>query len=384
MQPNQEKPESWFQRHPKKTLFCVTVFSVLLIGIAAEKILEYRNHRQGIFLETERRYVKLREYRPLTRMNLSFPAEYRPFTDNVFTGKYQVDIDADGFIRPSRRYPHPDLTLVFLGGSTTECMFMQAENRFPFVVGTLLEKQTGLKVNSYNGGLSGNNSLHAIDLLVNKVIPLRPKVVVFMENINDLSTLVYEQTYWSRNTVRSPIETLHKVKLVGKLLKEILIPHLNKAYTDLKKSLWHQQDDEFAQARGKPMHLDREGLTAAFARNLRTFVCICRTQGIVPVLMTQANRIKAHPDPVVAAYLGRFGQDTGLSYAAFKELYDAFNDTIRRVGAEDGVLVIDLAREIPPEKAYLYDLVHFNDTGSRMAAQLIAARLLVLVAPERP
>lgn len=383
MKQNQESREpSWFQRHPTQTLLLVTTFLFLLIGLAAEKFLEFSNNRNGIFLETERRYIKLREYRPLTRMRLNFPAAHRPYTDNVFTKKYQVDIDANGFISPSQRYPQPDMAIVFLGGSTTECMFVDEENRFPYLVGTILEQQTGLKINSYNGGLSGINTLHAIDLLVNKVIPLKPKIVVFMENINDMSTLIYEETYWSKNTVRSPIETLHKVKLLGKLLKEILIPNLNKAYSDFKKTVWRQEEDEFAQARGRKLTVDREKIVQQFARNLQTFVCICKTQGIVPVLMTQANRVTNTPDPVVAAYIGRFGQDTGIGYEKFKEIYDAFNEAIRQVGRDNGVMVIDLAKDIPPEKTYLYDLVHFNDAGSKLAASIIAARLKGIVMPQ--
>ena len=64
--------------------------------------------------------------------------------------------------------------------------------------GSSWSRRPGARINSYNGGMSGNNSLNVIDLLINKVIPLKPDVVVFMENINDLSTLLYEGTYWSK------------------------------------------------------------------------------------------------------------------------------------------------------------------------------------------
>ena len=80
-------------------------------------------------------------------------------------------------------------------------------------------------------------------------------------------------------------------------------------------------------------------------------------------------------------YIGRYGADTGLSYARLKELYDAFNDTIREVGRKNHVMVIDLAREIPPDKKYIYDTIHLNDAGSQMAARIIAARLKGLIAP---
>ena len=236
----------WFQRNPKKTLVLVVLFFLLVIVFGSEQLLKFINHRNGTFLETERRYIKLREYRPLSQMRLRFPKEHLKYTDNVFPKVYKVDVDAKGFIKPSKKYDHPDLSLVFLGGSTTECMFMDELNRFPYQVGAILEQETGKRINSYNGGLSGNNSLHAIDLLLNKVIPMHPRVVVFMENINDLSTLLYEKTYWSRHTTRAPLETLKKVKLVGKLLKEILIPNLNFAYRNLKKTVFPHEEDEFA------------------------------------------------------------------------------------------------------------------------------------------
>jgi hypothetical protein len=372
---------NWFQQNPKKTLVLFTGVAILLIVCAAEKILQFYNHRHGVFLETEPRYIRLKEYRPLTRIMLPFPRGHLPFTDNVFTKKYPINVDSNGFIKPSRKYAHPDLSVVFLGGSTTECMFVDEENRFPYVVGTILEQKTGKKINSYNGGMSGINSLNCLDILLNKVIPLHPRVVVFMENINDLSTLLYEHTYWNKNTSRSPIETLKKFKLVGKLLKEIFIPNLNYAYRNLKSMFAADHGDEFAPARGQKVKVDKAKLTREFAMNLQTIVDICKVRGIVPVLMTQANRVTDHPDPVVTAYIDRFGKDTVISYRDFKEVYDAFNATIRRVGRQNQVLVIDLAADVPPDKSYLYDMVHLNDRGSRYAAGIIADKLKPILTP---
>lgn len=378
---DRQQADNWFQQNPKKTLVMVVLCFLLVIVVGAEQLLKFYHHRQGIVMEgeTERRYIKLREYRPLTQMRLRFPKAHLRFTDNVFTKIYKLDIDANGFVKPSAKYAHPDLSLVFLGGSTTECMYMDEEHRFPYLAGNILENETGKKINSYNGGLSGNNSLHAIDLLVNKVIPLHPQVVVFMENVNDLSTLLYEKTYWSRNTTRAPLETLKKVKLVGKFLKEILIPHINFAYRNLRYALFPRHEDEFAGARGKKLEVDRAQLARQFAANLQIIVDVCRDWGITPVLMTQGNRITDHPDPVVAAYVGQYGTDTGISYQDFKALYDLFNDTIRQVGKKNGVLVIDLAREVPPDKEHFYDMVHFNDAGSEDAAKIIAAQLKALI-----
>jgi lysophospholipase L1-like esterase len=376
--------QNWFHRNPKKTLVFFTLFLILIATFAVEKFLQFNHHRKGLalFTEGQRRYIRLREYRPGTRLSVTLPKSHLPYVDNVFTKEYRFNIDADGFIEPSKKYDHPDKVIVFLGGSTTECMFVDEDRRFPYLVGKILEEETGAKINSYNAGLSGNNALHAIDLLINKVIPLHPQVVVFMENINDVTTLLYEGTYWNKHTARSPLETLEKTKLVGKLLKEILFPHLNQAYRNLKERLAGQPWDEFIGARGKKLQIDKTGFVHEFAMNLQTLICICQAHEITPVLMTQANRITDRPDPVVAAYIGRYGNDTGISYAQLKDLYDAFNDAIREEGRKNRVMVIDLAREIPSNNKFIYDMVHFNDAGSEMAAKLIAARLKPLLAPQ--
>ncbi|MFZ5452359.1 MAG: SGNH/GDSL hydrolase family protein [Thermodesulfobacteriota bacterium] len=366
---------NWFQQNPKKTLALITGVALLCLVAATEKFLQFYNHRHGVFLETAPRYIRLREHRPLTRLMLPFSLN-QPFrSDHVPSKKYRLTVDRDGFIMPSRKYAQPDLSLVFLGGSTTECLFVDEENRFPYLAGVILEGMTGKKINSYNGAMSGNNSLNSIDILVNKVIPLKPRVVVFMENINDLSTLLYEGTYWNKNSSRSPVETMNKTKWLGKLLKEICIPNINYAYRNLKDALFQDRGDEFAAARGKKLKIDPARLNREFAMNLETIVNICQIRGIIPVLMTQASRITAQPDQAVKDYFAYYLHNSGINYQDVAEAYDSFNETIRRVGRQNQVLVIDLARGVPPDETYIYDMVHFNDTGSKYAAQIIAARL---------
>jgi hypothetical protein len=56
------------------------------------------------------------------------------------------------------------------------------------------------------------------------------------------------------------------------------------------------------------------------------------------------------------------------------------------VGAKNQVLVIDLAREIPPVKENICDVAHFNDQGSRLVAARLAAGLIPVVKslPKKP
>jgi hypothetical protein len=117
-----------------------------------------------------------------------------------------------------------------------------------------------------------------------------------------------------------------------------------------------------------------------FTLNLQTFINICRARGITPVLMTMPSRLQDHPDPLIARLMKGLEVQQGLTYGEFKGAFDRFNRTILEVGAKNQVLVVDLAREIPPDKAYMSDVAHYTPAGSRLVAQRVAAALRPVVA----
>ncbi len=372
--------QNWFERHPKTTLFTVLAVLLVLLTLATEGILAWR---QPEFHPGIQRFIRLREYRPYFSQYIVPPAAELALADNLEARPYLLRIDGNGFIIPSRIHPEPELSLVFLGGSSTACGYMGEEERFPYLVGRLLEQQSGKKVNSYNSGVGGNNSLHSLNILLNKIIPLQPEMVLLCHNINDLTILLLEGTYWSDNPSRSQIVSLQP-SIGGSLrdLRDLLIPNLTRTVAELrqrvKKQLRREKGapaDEFARVRGRQIHYEETSLREAFRRNLLLFIRICRLHRLEPVLLTQAHRLKEHPDPVIKASLRDLEERQGLPYAEYRRLFLAFNDDIRWVGQEHGVQVIDLAAAIPLEKEYLYDIVHFTAQGSRRAAELIAQAL---------
>ena len=305
-----------------------------------------------------------------------------------FTQKtYILRADQDGFIMPSKIHAHPDFVIVFLGASTTECTWVDEENKFPYLAGRLLEKQTGQKINSYNASKAGNHTLHSIDILYNKLIPLKPNIVVMMHNVNDLNTLLFEDTYWNNNPYRSPIVE-DKPSLIKQFreIRDLLIPYSYAGMKDVIRLIrGNKEVDEFKKVRGKKINIDKYYLANEFRLNLETFIQICKIRGIDPVLMTQQNRFKSNPDPVILDRFNLLGETRGITYANYKEVYDLFNDTIRETGAKNDILVIDLAKKIPPEKEFLFDAIHLTDQGSKLAAQIIQEALRPMMAhPIKP
>jgi hypothetical protein len=325
--PDPSKPRrNWFEANPKKILLIFLCSSICVILLVTEKILALNSttHTTGI-----KRSIRLREYDPLLYRFQTYNDPQMKAFDSFTQKTYVLRVDQDGFIMPSKIHAHPDFVIVFLGASTTECTWVDEENKFPYLVGRLLEKQTGQKINSYNSSKAGNNTLHSIDILYNKLIPLKPNIVVMMHNINDLNTLLYENTYWNHNPYRSPIVE-DKTSLIKqfKEIRDLLIPYSYAGMKDVIRLIRGSKEvDEFKKVRGKKINIDKSYLANEFRLNLETFIQICKIRGINPVLMTQQNRIKTNPDPVILRQLNLFGESKGMTYADYKEVYDLFNHT---------------------------------------------------------
>ncbi len=382
MNPGPPPGKHLFERHAKKTLAVLVVLAILALAFVTDRILGYKTTAQGPPVE---RYVRLRELAPLSFEVLHPPARIFDTEAGSKPRPVYIRVDDQGFLMPSRVHAHPDLTLAFLGGSTTECRVVPEDSRFPYLVGRRLEEALMVKVNSYNAARSGNNSLHSINILLHKLMPLKPDIVVMMQNINDLVTLLYEQTYWNNNASRRVIVVM-KPTLTGQVrgffqvLREDTVPHLYRAITELSQRLKGGKEpevDEFKNVRGRQVVIDRDYLLREFRSNLQMFVDMCRDRQITPVLMTQPNRLAGNLDPGTWKEV-KVMEAQGIKFAQFEELHGLFNQAIREVGAANQVLVVDLAREIPAEPDYVYDPVHLTEKASKLAAEVISRELTPL------
>lgn len=377
MQSEPKNSKSWFEQHPVITLFFVCSIFMLIVVCMAESILSYE--KTIIDFSTDR-YIRLREHKPLLS-GVFHDIDY----DNVDQLKpkpkdYSFRTDENGFIMPSKIHDKPDLAIVFLGGSTTECLRVDEENRFPYLAGRSIEKNIGLKTNSYNSGVFGNNSLHSLNILLNKVILLKPDIVVMMHNFNDLSVLLHEGTYWNDNVYRSTIYKARPSDILRKI-KDSTIPHLYYKLNGIFNFniTSRVENDEFQFNRKRKINIDKEHILGEFRMNLQTFINICEARNITPVLMTQQNALTDDPDIVVTEGLKKL-EGQGVDYKALKEIYDMLNQEIRDVGVKNRILVIDLDKAIPKSKDYIYDCGHFNNKGSIFAASVIEKSLRNIIA----
>jgi lysophospholipase L1-like esterase len=274
--------------------------------------------------------------------------------------------DERGYIRPSRRFEAPDLTVAFLGGSTTECSALDEEFRFHAVVSRLLEER-GLRVDVLNAARSGNALHDSLNVLLNHVVVDAPDVVVLMHVANDVGILARDPAYRSRMG--------HELTLgsfVGWALQEA------SARSSLVGAFRKWATIQAAQAGEFEHRANLERETAAippepFVGRLRAFVRMARALGMEPVLMTEPAVTMDHA--LTPGWMSPRNQEI-------------FNDEVRRVAAEEGAVLVDLARHVPtvaprwrePMQVF-YDGIHVTEEGARLYGEHIAERLLADVVP---
>jgi len=348
-----------FEKHSKIILLAINALFIALIIFVLRLEIFQDNPNEAKYSVYDlarynlqcmgKRHIMLRENKPNSDV-IKVP----PYDK---TQKYHFRTDENGFVKPTKIYENPDLNIFFLGGSTTECEYVDEPYRFPYLVGRMLEEKSGKKINSHNAGKSGNNSIHSINNLLNKIAPLHPDIIVRMEGINDLSTLLYEATYWNRNISRSNLACFTKSQIGFRNFK-----------------------NEWDQSPYRSMIYDevhRARIKAQYRKILTLFVAITKAVGATPVLMTQANVISDNPNFVAHEGDDKFNE-------SYRHLYSEFQNITRQVAQENHIMLIDIDKKLPQPQQYLYDSVHLNNEGSKVVAKIIAEELLPLVNKTKP
>ena len=264
----------------------------VLIGYSAPEV-QFPVERRGV-----ERYVLLREINPNFKAKYIPTDEYLNSTDSLERKRYLVKTDRDGFIENGNNinFTENDESIIFFGGSTTEQLFVNEEYRWQSILERKLnEGQRIPKLKIINAGVSGNNLMHSTVNLLAKGLPLKPKFVVLMHNVNDYGLLRLSGSYW-----KSPVDNaLLQIKDETSLrpfmisIKDTFVPNIYEIYKIVKYK--NSNNDDFNSIRDEEI-VSLEIVESNFRKALNTFIDLSFTWGIEPVLMTQFNRINSEDE----------------------------------------------------------------------------------------
>jgi len=328
------------------------------------------------------RSLNMREFGPNRTMELdaaTFPDNKNDTLDHEL---YYIKTDNHGFIIGPGDELDASPDIIFFGGSTTECAFVDDSLRFTYLVQNKLRKNLNNQIVVRNAGFGGNHTMHSVVNLIGKGLVHKPKMVVLMHNSNDLSQLSKTGAYWqgpgnrallNQNFTASTKSWRQRLNEWRNATLGFFIPNISKKLYALKRK--RDAGDEWKGMRSA----DFVGLSVIelqYRHALQTFISIAKANDIEVVIMTQFNRINLEDSKVRKEYSE---VKNPITYEDYVSYYKRFSEVIREVAAAENIPLIDLASAIPPNKQYLIDAVHLNNNGSILVSEIISDSLTVFL-----
>lgn len=276
-------------------------------------------------------------------------------------------LNAAGFRGPQLRTG--TCRIVTLGASETFGLYERENGEWPRQLERELNARAGTTgfevVNAAYPGMSFHTialrSLTTARLLHPEVVVVYPSFAPYIEQAHaDRTASLKPPSNGPRLRLATRVDSLLKQSLPDKLqtyLRELAI----------RRDLGHR----VAMARLPEADVQR------FRSDLEDLVGALHSQHVTVIFVTHATRFNHPLRQSERKYLvlwRKFYPD--LSEEGFLDMEDRMNDTMRSVGARDGVSVVDAAREILPGDDNFQDFIHFTDQGARAMAVLIANKLL--------
>jgi lysophospholipase L1-like esterase len=311
------------------------------------------------------------------------------------TGGGTNKINSQGF-RADEIPADSDYRIIAIGGSTTECLILDHQESWPWLLQQDLGRLTGKKVWVGNVGKSGHNTRDHI-YQARYLPPQFPdtNAVLLLVGINDFllrlerdseynPDYLADKTHQNRQVRRAfwsfpnAFWSFPKNLYVYKLLSSIKLPDWfsEKTAPDPVHPFvqWRRHRAKAEIIQDLP---DLGDGLKEYERNLRTMIKDLKHCKVRAVFMTQPTlwRKDLSPGERDLLWMGYRGQRGGQYYygvAALDQGMEIYNLKLKQVCREENVECLDLAALLPKDTSVFYDDCHFNEPGARMVAGIIA------------
>jgi lysophospholipase L1-like esterase len=317
-------------------------------------------------------------------------------------GIAHFNVNSDG-IRGDEFSSDQKYRILAIGGSTTECLFLDQEKSWPYALQNKLNNLHLSKVWIGNVGKSGLSTREHY-MHMKYLLPQYHEidVIVILAGCNDLIRRLIEDKkydpyfldhydYWEQRLIRGAFsETPYKKGkyrfhsgyydelAIGSLVKQIM-------YINSKREMVQDETGNlFVNLRNLRKgaleiveHLpDLTSGLEEYKKNLNAIIDIAQSQFIRIVFVTQPSLWKQdmtekEKDLIWNGWIESPKSKRYYSEIALMRGMQAYNDTLLQVCKARGVECIDLAIVLPKDSTIFYDDVHFSDKGSLMTADVI-------------
>ncbi|WP_462253049.1 SGNH/GDSL hydrolase family protein [Ferruginibacter sp.] len=337
--------------------------------------------------------IILHFYNPLpfavSKGKLVLPANQKIVYKNTWIKKLDSNIN---YSRNSLGFRGPELTdsvnkllsIICIGGSTTECRFISDSLTWPYQLSQQL-KDSFPAAWLNNAGVDGHSTFGHLLLLKEYITRLKPKYVTFLIGANDVETDKPQQFDLMNEkkinflSAKSFFKSLINKTELGSAFFQLYA--IRGAY---KKGLIHKEvdfstlkDTVLSDQYTKVILQKQAVYLTQYRQRVTDMIAICKAINVKPILITQPSMFGNYTDSTTMINMAnKIIPDTDpLSNAVVMEkVLGLYNDVVRSFGNE--VKVIDLAALMPKNSNYYYDFMHFTNAGCSKIAAIISSQLI--------
>ena len=292
------------------------------------------------------------------------------------------------------------LKIITLGGSTTECVYLDQKEAWPYLLQKNLSEQLNNPVWVGNAGKRGMTTYEHI-VQTSILLKQYPDIdlILILPGVNDL-----QRRFGSKNN--------YKPK---KLNQDVYLkafdrtPDYNPNFPFYKKTeLWRSLSklrylfiDAKSQldSEGEILQKWRQNRKAAkmilnelldleqslndYEKNLLKIIDIANQHNVRLVFITQPviwykGMPKELEDLCWFGGVGNYQNEKGKEYFSIEVLEKGmrlYNARLRKICKEKNIFLVDLEDKLPKDTTVYYDDCHYNENGSRIVAELISAEV---------
>jgi hypothetical protein len=280
------------------------------------------------------------------------------------------------------------LSIVTVGGSSTECHFLSEGKTWPDQLSARLKK----KFDPFwlnNAGFDGHSTFGHQILLNDYLVKLRPRFIIFLVGNNEIENDA--PSFHDKLNIKGAYPDLKHFIFNN---SEVLTLGLNivrgwrarkvNNTTDRPLQLKGFQPRTFTADEEAKRLKAQDPYLAKYKQRLTALIDTCKSHGIIPIVLTQPNLIGDGIDSVTGADLGKVPVGDEFNGRLLWLVLSRYNQVTINTCREKQTHVIDMASLLPKSSLYFYDNVHYTNEGAAKFAAILSIELEGILASRFP
>jgi hypothetical protein len=267
------------------------------------------------------------------------------------------------------------LSIIAVGGSTTECANLSDHKDWPNLLGTKLNKYLG-NVWMNNAGLDGQSTFGHIILLNDYILKIKPKIILFLVGTNDVER--DDLNEYDKDKIQDSYQSW-KNFIAKKSELVALSVNFARVYSAKKRNLTHKElklkevkhfvvPDSIMD---KELKRQTENYLPGYKKRLLSLIETCKKNNIEPIFLTQPLLTGPAIDSLTGVNLSTIEVSPINNGILTWKILELYNQITKETGKEMNCMVIDLANKLPKNSIYFYDVGHHTNQGAEAISSIL-------------